>query len=146
MLFVIRDHIGATPLANLQNTLVADLSRIWSGLSKVGSLHIIRLANVQRSCDRSQPEGTEDSRITDYFDMTFTTLPHKLLQPENFDKEVVSLRKRFVDPQDKDYVFKPAYHKRIPADGLAPYMEGIWVRWISPLVAAARLANERATG
>ena len=35
LLFVIRDHVGATPLANLANTLRADLERIWHGLSKV---------------------------------------------------------------------------------------------------------------
>lgn len=35
LLFVIRDHVGATPLANLSNTLKADLEKIWQGLSKV---------------------------------------------------------------------------------------------------------------
>jgi hypothetical protein len=60
--------------------------------------------------------------------MAFTTLPHKLLQPENFDQGVIELRKRFADQKDPDYVFKPTYHKRIPADGVAPYMSGIWVR------------------
>lgn len=74
-----------------------------------------------------KPEGLEKSQITDYFDMAFTTLPHKLLQPDNFEKEVRQLRRRFVDSKDKDYVFKPIYHKRIPADGIAPYMDGIWV-------------------
>lgn len=38
LLFVIRDHIGSTPLANLSNTLKADLERIWQGLSKVGEV------------------------------------------------------------------------------------------------------------
>jgi hypothetical protein len=59
--------------------------------------------------------------------MAFTTLPHKLLQPDNFEQEVKELRKRFADEKDPNYVFKPAYHKRIPADGVAPYMGGIWV-------------------
>lgn len=35
LLFVIRDHVGATPLANLAATLKQDLNRIWDGLSKV---------------------------------------------------------------------------------------------------------------
>ena len=35
LLFVIRDHVGATPLINLSNTLRADLERIWHGLAKV---------------------------------------------------------------------------------------------------------------
>lgn len=48
--------------------------------------------------------------------------------PEKFEKAVVDLRKRFTDREREDFVFKPAYHKRIPADGVPFYMEGIWVR------------------
>ncbi|KAJ2922202.1 hypothetical protein H1R20_g14882, partial [Candolleomyces eurysporus] len=106
LLFVIRDHIGATPLANLQATLVADLNRIWDSLSK--------------------PEDLKDRRLSDYFDLAFTGLPHKILVPEKFESEVQRLRKRFTDKSDPDYVFKPAYHKRIPADGVAIYMQNIW--------------------
>ncbi|EFP74298.2 uncharacterized protein PGTG_00254 [Puccinia graminis f. sp. tritici CRL 75-36-700-3] len=106
LLFVIRDHVGSTPLSNLENTITTDLNRIWDTLVK--------------------PEGTESSKITDYFDLTFTALSHKILQPENFDREVENFRRRFVDKTHPDYVFKPIYHKRIPADGLAQYMSGIW--------------------
>lgn len=35
LLFVIRDHVGATPLANLAATLKQDLNRIWDSLTKV---------------------------------------------------------------------------------------------------------------
>ena len=41
LLFVIRDHIGATPLQNLENTLVADLNKLWDSLAKVRSSLII---------------------------------------------------------------------------------------------------------
>ena len=68
----------------------------------------------------------EDSQLSDYFDLAFTTLAHKILVPDKFEAEVKQLRNRFVDKQDPDYVFKPAYHKRIPADGVAFYMETIW--------------------
>ena len=64
--------------------------------------------------------------MSDYFDLSFATLPHKLLQPERFESEVKELRKRFDDRHNGDYVFKPVYHKRIPADGVAPYMESVW--------------------
>lgn len=104
--FVIRDHIGTTPLQNLKNTLMADLHRIWDSLSK--------------------PEGLQDSQIDHFFDFTFVTLPHKLLQPAEFDTQVVELRKRFVDKQRPDFMFKPEYHKRIPADGLPHYLSSIW--------------------
>ncbi|KAI3536021.1 root hair defective 3 GTP-binding protein [Colletotrichum filicis] len=41
LFLVIRDHLGTTPLANLRNTLVQDLSKIWSSISKTktGNLH-----------------------------------------------------------------------------------------------------------
>lgn len=98
-----------TPLENLQATLTADLTRIWHNLTK--------------------PNELENCQLSDYFDVAFTTLPHKILAADQFKSEVVKLRKRFVDKSREDYLFKPAYHKRIPADGVAFYMEGIWVRW-----------------
>ncbi|KAJ3854447.1 RHD3/Sey1 [Lentinula lateritia] len=106
LLFVIRDHIGTTPLANLQATLTADLQRIWDSLSK--------------------PDELKDRQLTDYFDLGFTALPHKILATEQFELETRNLRGRFVDKTKSDYLFKPTYHKRIPADGVAFYMENIW--------------------
>ncbi|KAG2064326.1 root hair defective 3 GTP-binding protein [Suillus decipiens] len=106
LLFVIRDHIGVTPLANLQATLTADLEKIWDSLSK--------------------PQDLRDRQLSDYFDLSFTALPHKILATDKFEAEVQELRKRFVDKTRDDFVFKPAYHKRIPADGVAFYMENIW--------------------
>lgn len=94
-------------MANLQATLTADLNRIWDSLSK--------------------PAGLEGRQLSDYFDMVFTTLAHKILVPEKFEAEVKELRKRFTDKDNAGYLFKPAYHKRIPADGVAMYMENIWV-------------------
>jgi protein SEY1 len=83
----------------------------------------------------SKPPELQDCRLSDYFDLTFTTLPHKILVPDKFENEVRELRKRFVDKDRDDYLFKPVYHKRIPADGVAFYMEGVWVsRLLSSLV------------
>ena len=118
LFFVIRDHLGTTPLANLRNTLTQDLSRIWSGLSK--------------------PPGMEKSRIEDYFDLAFAALPHKILQPERFVSEVAKLGTRFReghrdprrdplrDDQEQAPVLLPEYHRRIPADGFSHYAEGVW--------------------
>ncbi|RHZ82865.1 hypothetical protein Glove_103g237 [Diversispora epigaea] len=111
LLFVIRDHVGATPLANLSNTLTADLERIWQSVSK--------------------PEGLENCMITDYFDFMFTALPHKILLPKEFEQEVIKLRERFTNPNVKDFVFKPNYSKRVPADGLHVYCQGIWEQIMS---------------
>ncbi|MCJ1415340.1 Dynamin-like GTPase that mediates homotypic ER fusion [Xylographa parallela] len=119
LFFVIRDHLGTTPLENLRNTLAQDLTRIWNGLSK--------------------PPGMEKSRIEDYFDFAFAALPHKILQPEKFITEVAKLGTRFReghrdprrDPLRGDQelaggVFLPEYHRRIPADGFSIYAQGVW--------------------
>ncbi|KAK0704655.1 RHD3/Sey1 [Lasiosphaeris hirsuta] len=113
LFFVIRDHIGTTPLSNLRNTLVQDLTKIWSSISK--------------------PQGLENSKIDDYFDFAFAALPHKILQPEKFITEVERLGTRFTaghrSTKDQEFVggvFLPEYHRRIPADGLSIYAEGVW--------------------
>ncbi|KAL1648010.1 Dynamin-like GTPase that mediates homotypic ER fusion [Diplodia intermedia] len=117
LFFVIRDHIGNTPLANLKNTLLQDMQRIWSTLSK--------------------PQGLENSKIEDYFDFAFATLPHKILQPEKFVEDVEKLSTRFregyKDPktaglidEEEQPVFLSDYHRRIPADGLPTYADGVW--------------------
>lgn len=117
LFFVIRDHLGTTPLSNLKNTLIQDLERIWSSLNK--------------------PPGLEKSRIGDYFDFAFVALPHKILQPERFEQEVQKLGTRFregyrdektaglLDEQSQP-VLLPQYHRRIPADGFPMYAEGVW--------------------
>ncbi|KAI6046110.1 RHD3/Sey1 [Pisolithus marmoratus] len=106
LLFVIRDHIGVTPLANLEATLTTDLTKIWDSLAK--------------------PSGLAQAQLSDYFDLSFTALPHKILETQKFDNEVAKLRERFVDKTLEDYLFRDVYHKRIPADGVAVYMENIW--------------------
>lgn len=120
LFFVIRDHLGNTPLSNLRQTLLADLSRIWSGLSK--------------------PPGLEQSKIEDYFDFAFVALPHKILQPERFVAEVQKLGTRFREGyQEKRRksillddpslpILLPEYHRRIPADGFPVYAENVWAQ------------------
>ena len=115
--FVIRDYLGTTPIQNLRNTLMQDMGRIWTSLSK--------------------PPGLEKSSIDDYFDFAFTALPHKLYQPQKFEDEVAKMATRFRDghrDRRRDVVlgefeggiFLPEYHRRIPADGFSHYAEGIW--------------------
>lgn len=94
-------------MANLQATLTQDIQKIWETLSK--------------------PAELKDKQLSDYFDLSFAALPHKVLVPDKFEGEVLELGKRFLDKSREDFVFSPAYHKRIPADGVAFYMEGIWV-------------------
>lgn len=97
----------------------------------------LTLNSVHRS---AQPDALANANLTDYFDLAFTTLPHKVLMPDQFETAVQDLRKRFVDRSRDDFVFKPSYHKRIPADGVAFYMEQIWVRSAVPEATFARRA------
>lgn len=106
LLFVIRDFVGMTPLENLEATVLGDLDRMWKSLNK--------------------PANLTDAKLTDFFDVKFSALPHKILLPREFDASVDALRTRFVDREDPDYVFQTQYHKRIPIDGLPHYLESVW--------------------
>lgn len=101
----------------MRNTLIQDLTKIWSSLSK--------------------PPGLEKSTIEDYFDFGFAALPHKILQGDKFVTEVSKLGARFTtghrantgthgDHELEGGLFLPEYHRRIPADGFSAYAEGIW--------------------
>ncbi|ODQ67957.1 protein SEY1 [Nadsonia fulvescens var. elongata DSM 6958] len=106
ILFVIRDHIGVTPLSNLSNTLTADLNRIWESLSK--------------------PADMVDPKLDEFFDLQFTALPHKILQPEQFSSGTSNLGTRFTDPDNSEYVFKKKYHRNVPIDGWSFYAGNVW--------------------
>ncbi|KAJ1666874.1 Dynamin-like GTPase that mediates homotypic ER fusion [Coemansia sp. RSA 1813] len=109
--FVVRDHVSQTPLENLARTLKQDMERIWDSLSK--------------------PSELQDARLADYFDLKFTSLPHKTLQPEHFEKCALQLRAQFTDRQSANYVFKTEYKRRVPADGFPHYAEAIWEKVVS---------------
>lgn len=103
ILFVIRDFIGTTPLANLEETLLNDLHGHWDSIAK----------------PTAELEG---SKISDFFDIEFTALPHKVLQEEKFSEGVRELREDFISGK----LFDPAYHRSIPIDGWPHYAEQIW--------------------
>ncbi|KAJ8099869.1 RHD3/Sey1 [Lipomyces tetrasporus] len=108
LLFVIRDHIGVTPLENLAATLTADLERIWESLIK--------------------PDPLSNSKITNFFSLQFTALPHKILQPEPFRKAVDGLGHRFDSKDHEHYVFEKSYHRNVPADGWSIYAQNVWTQ------------------
>ncbi|KTW30242.1 hypothetical protein T552_00719 [Pneumocystis carinii B80] len=111
ILFVVRDYVGTTPLKNLSSILKSDLERIWNLLAK--------------------PEKLENSIINDFFDLQFTTLSHMMLAPEEFEQDIVELRKRFFDRSNANFVFRSKYYKRVPADGFSVYVKGIWEKIIT---------------
>jgi len=107
LLFVIRDHVRAvTSLEPLTKTVEADLGKIWSGISK--------------------PQEFADSHVHDFFDITYASLSHKILDANTFAADVEVLKERFINPEASDFIFKAAYAKDVPADGWPIYGEGIW--------------------
>lgn len=106
LLFVIRDHVGLTPLNSLSESLTLELEKIWSELSK--------------------PAECNDALLTDFFDLEFVGLAHKLLQPQEFENDVRALGDHFVFEDRSSYYFKPSYHHRMPLEGWTIYSENCW--------------------
>lgn len=107
LLFCIRDHIeAASALSILKDQLMVAIDKIWSVLI--------------------QPELYQNSKITDFFEIQFISLPHKLLQEAEFISSVEKLRQRFIDPTFEGYFFKPEYKKSVPIDGFQIYAANIW--------------------
>lgn len=109
IMFVIRDHIGTTPLENLAKSILEDLNRHWESIAKPSP-------ELEKSC------------IGDFFDIQFHALPHKVLLPEKFDLGIEEIKKRFSPDtsNDEEYVFKPQYHRQVPIDGWPMYASGVW--------------------
>lgn len=108
ILFVVRDYTS-TPLDVMRNLLFKQTSDIWASLQK--------------------PKGFEDSQFTDFFEFDFAALPHLLLDPEGFTREVDALRQRFLDPDTtagNGWLLKPEHRRDIPADGFCTFAETIW--------------------
>lgn len=106
LLFVIRDHLGVTPLASLSATITQDLLKIWDNLNK--------------------PADVAHLAFSDFFDLAFHTLAHKVLQNEKFSDDIRTLGNRFVDSEDEGFLFKPYYHHDIPIEGWTMYAENCW--------------------
>lgn len=106
LLFVIRDHIGVTPLTSLAATITQDLMKIWDNLNK--------------------PADVAHLAFDDFFDLAFHTLSHKVLQNDKFLEDIRSLGNRFVDLTDPGFLFKPYYHHDIPIEGWTMYAESCW--------------------
>lgn len=106
LLFVIRDHTGRTSKESLSATLTRDLLRIWDSLNK--------------------PAELVDLKFSDFFDLAFHTLSHKIFQNEEFIKDVKLLGDRFVHRHDKEFLFKPNYCHNIPIEGWTMYAESCW--------------------
>ncbi|AQZ17071.1 SEY1 (YOR165W) [Zygosaccharomyces parabailii] len=106
LLFVIRDHVGITPLSSLRDSLVTELEKVWSELNK--------------------PIECENSSLYDFFDLEFVGLAHKLLQADQFHAGVKKLGDSFTRKDAQPHYFKPQYHHNLPLDGWIMYSENCW--------------------
>ncbi|KAL6942453.1 hypothetical protein ACO0QE_003628 [Hanseniaspora vineae] len=107
LLFVIRDHIGVTPIDSLKASLLSELEKMWEALSK--------------------PQGTENTTIFDFFDFEFKGVGHKYLQYDQFMADVKTLGDSFTSKNPTTSYFKSEYHHNLPLDGWNLYSESCWL-------------------
>lgn len=111
LLFLFRDHTlpeddEHTPLDYFVNVITEDMAKIWASISK--------------------PEQFTESKVTDFFEFRFVSLPHKVHKSKEFKRQVQELKHRFLDPTHPDRLLSKNYKKDIPADGFAQYADNIW--------------------
>lgn len=106
LLFVIRDHVNVTPMSSLSSSLISELEKIWDNLSK--------------------PDNLINSSLYDFFDIKFVGLSHKILQNEQFIKDVKDLGDRFDSKGTEESIFKPIYHKNLPIESWSMYADNCW--------------------
>ncbi|CCH61377.1 hypothetical protein TBLA_0E03230 [Henningerozyma blattae CBS 6284] len=126
LLFVIRDHVGVTPLSSLSESLTTELENIWATLNK--------------------PSNCKDLSLYDFFDLKYVGLAHKILQNEKFIDDIKSLGDSFafnisnMDPMKTrgidrttdenkiiEPIFKSNYHRQnLPMESWSIYAENCW--------------------
>ncbi|XBW34743.1 hypothetical protein QEN19_000310 [Hanseniaspora menglaensis] len=105
LLFIIRDHIGMTPLKSLKETMCNELDKMWEQIKK--------------------PLDLQDSKFTDFFDLEFKGFSHYFLQNDKFLEDCVALRNEF----DSESIFnsnKYKLNKTLPLDGWELYSQNCW--------------------
>jgi hypothetical protein len=106
LLFVVRDYAGKTPSSNLRSVLSDDLRQIWD--------------TVKRTNDAA------DLQFDEAFELRFSFLPHKILQPSEFESEVIKLRAAFTDRQSTNYMFSNDPESTLAAHDLPVFASNIW--------------------
>jgi protein SEY1 len=106
LLFVLRDHyaveVGGTSVEQLSRILTDDVNNIWKSIAK--------------------PEAAKGTPVTDFFDIDFYALPHKILAPEAFVAAGAKLKQKFRNGE----LFRKEYSRGVAADGFAAYAESVW--------------------
>lgn len=105
LLFIIRDYYDDMNFDDLKNTLLTDVSRLWSEIKK--------------------PEGYERTELADLIAVNVISLRHYVHLRDGFNEDVEKLRVRFKKSSD-DGIFRDYTVQNIPVDGLYQFLSGIW--------------------
>ena len=72
------------------------------------------------------PQKFEGKGPENFFSFEFITLPHLIFKKDDFEKDIINLRKR-LEKDDENYFFANLSSiKNVPADGLKQYVNQIW--------------------
>lgn len=107
LLFVIRDAEPSPTLEVLSEKITTEMDGVWERIEK--------------------PDELKDSKITDFFDLHFTSLPHKVYKPDEWLAGVDAIRDRFWTPGgDETLLAADSSKTAVPAVMWADYAEEIW--------------------
>eukprot|EP01091_Cochliopodium_minus_P002925 TRINITY_DN1275_c2_g2_i1.p1 TRINITY_DN1275_c2_g2~~TRINITY_DN1275_c2_g2_i1.p1 ORF type:complete len:759 (+),score=284.13 TRINITY_DN1275_c2_g2_i1:44-2320(+) len=105
--FILRDHIEkVTPLEKLSNQIGKDLENIWNTCKK--------------------PEEFKETKISDFFELEFDSLPHKILEEDLFKSRLKDLSNKFNSSENPKYIWKNHFKNDIPSDGFPTFAGQIW--------------------
>eukprot|EP00357_Protocruzia_adherens_P016493 CAMPEP_0115025700 /NCGR_PEP_ID=MMETSP0216-20121206/34202_1 /TAXON_ID=223996 /ORGANISM="Protocruzia adherens, Strain Boccale" /LENGTH=771 /DNA_ID=CAMNT_0002400425 /DNA_START=34 /DNA_END=2349 /DNA_ORIENTATION=+ len=108
VIFLLRDfNEQETPLQHLSSMIETDIAQIWTEIQK--------------------PEQYKFNKPSDFFEVEFATLSHKVYRFEDFKKDAEDFKRRFYDTDAEDFLFKNI-NRDLPLDGFPNYVEEVWTQ------------------
>lgn len=104
-MFVLRDFDPQSKFDKIVTMIKSDLEKIWKEIAK--------------------PEAYANSQASDFFSFDFYKLPHKIYAPEDFEKAVNELGKKF-DINNSVNLFSDLSNQHLPSEAFAIFMENLW--------------------
>ncbi|EAY06973.1 hypothetical protein TVAG_100140 [Trichomonas vaginalis G3] len=105
ILFVIRDST-AVNFEAIKFQLNRDITNIWDEINL--------------------PDSFKGKQMEDFFEFLYFPIHHMVIQRDQFDADVNTLRKWFNEPPLKDYLFAEKSTKVVPGEGLSQYIRNLW--------------------
>lgn len=73
-----------------------------------------------------KPDVYKTSKYTDFFDIEFFFMPHKLFFEEQFTEKCKEMKERFRQESDNTLFPSAGADKNVPVDGLTFYIDQTW--------------------